>query len=324
MSGHVEVSVVVPTYDHAPYIGKCLEGILGQQVVFPIEVLVGEDESADGTRAICQRYASEHPDRIRLFLRSRKDVMVIMGRPTGRANLLGLLEQARGEYIALCEGDDYWEDPGKLARQVALLQADASLSGCFTAAWQERDGERWPFFDGSFATAPVKGRVTQADFMAGQGVPTCTMVLRRGAIMPLPPEFRVAPSGDTVLWVHALGKGDLAFLPEPTAVRTVHPGGIFSMAPLAERYRVRLLNMRIIDRMTGGRHHHLLWPRMRRLLLESWDLGVRERDAALLRTCWPLLARSRKEAGWTFTTTVRNGIRAYLPLLDRVIRKAWR
>jgi len=318
------VSVLITTYQHAPFISQCLDGILNQQVSFPLEVLVGEDGSTDGTREICQRYAQQHPDRLRLILRDRKDVMVIMGRPTGRANLLSLLNEAKGEYVALCEGDDYWVDATKLARQIALLEADNTLSGCFTGAWQERDGKRWPFFDGSFATAPRVGRVSLADFMAGQGVPTCTMVLRRSAIMPLPPEFLVAPSGDTVLWVHALGKGELAFLPESTAVRTVHPGGLFSMAPLAERYRVRLLNMRIIDGMTRHELHHLIWPRMRQLLLEAWDLAVRERDSALARTCWSSLARNRTEVGWTFTTSIRNGIRAYLPLLDRAITKVWR
>jgi hypothetical protein len=71
------VSVLVPTYQHAAYIAACLDGILAQRSDFALEILVGEDESTDGTRAICQRYAERHPDRIRLFLRERKDVMHI-------------------------------------------------------------------------------------------------------------------------------------------------------------------------------------------------------------------------------------------------------
>ncbi|MBS1943526.1 MAG: glycosyltransferase, partial [Bacteroidetes bacterium] len=69
------VSVVVPTYQHVAYIEDCLNGILLQETTFPVEILIGEDESSDGTREICQRIAAAHPDRIRLFLRSRKDVM---------------------------------------------------------------------------------------------------------------------------------------------------------------------------------------------------------------------------------------------------------
>src|SRR5690606_33338178 len=108
------VSVVVVTYQHARFIAKCLDCILDQKTNFPIEILVGEDESTDGTRGICQKYSQTHPDHIRLFLRSRKDVIHIMGKPTGRANFLGLLSEANGKYVAFCEGDDYWTDPLKL------------------------------------------------------------------------------------------------------------------------------------------------------------------------------------------------------------------
>ncbi len=59
------VSVLVPTYQHAAYIAACLDGILAQRSDFALEILVGEDESTDGTREICQRYAERHPDRIR-------------------------------------------------------------------------------------------------------------------------------------------------------------------------------------------------------------------------------------------------------------------
>src|SRR5690554_4111074 len=66
------VSVRVATYQHVKYIEQCLDGILMQKTSFPIEVIVGEDESTDGTREICIEYAKKHPDKIRLFLRDRK------------------------------------------------------------------------------------------------------------------------------------------------------------------------------------------------------------------------------------------------------------
>lgn len=122
------VSVLVPTYQHARYIGQCLDGILAQRTTFPFEVLVGEDDSTDGTRQVCQRYAAEHPEHIKLFLRSRKDVMYITGKPTGRANQIGLLSAAKGRYIAYCDGDDRWTDPLKLQKQVDFLEANPDHS----------------------------------------------------------------------------------------------------------------------------------------------------------------------------------------------------
>ena len=78
------VAVQVSTYQHADFIRDCLEGILMQETDFPVEILIGEDESSDGTREICKEYADRHPDTIRLFLHRREDSVKIHGRPTGK------------------------------------------------------------------------------------------------------------------------------------------------------------------------------------------------------------------------------------------------
>lgn len=127
------VSVVVPTYQHAHFIEDCIQGILMQRNLASLEVLIGEDGSTDGTRAICERLAKENPLRIRLFLRDRKDVIHLSGQPTGRANLLGLINDAKGKYIAWCDGDDVWTDPDKLARQVAYMESHPNCSGTYHA-----------------------------------------------------------------------------------------------------------------------------------------------------------------------------------------------
>lgn len=123
-----EVSVCVQTYNHAPYIKECLNGILMQQTDFPIEILLGEDSSKDGTREICIDYAEKYPDKIRLFLHHRENNIQIGGQPTGRFNFLYNLYNASGQYIALCEGDDYWTDPLKLQKQVDFLETNNRFS----------------------------------------------------------------------------------------------------------------------------------------------------------------------------------------------------
>lgn len=119
------VSVCVQTYQHVNYIAKCIDGILMQRTNFQFEILLGEDESSDGTRDICIEYETRHPEKIRLFLNSRKEVLYINGEATGRMNLINLLNNANGKYIALCEGDDYWIDPDKLQKQVDFLEANS-------------------------------------------------------------------------------------------------------------------------------------------------------------------------------------------------------
>ncbi|MFL1012242.1 glycosyltransferase family 2 protein [Flavisericum labens] len=126
------VSVSVVTYNHKDYIKQCLEGILMQQTTFPFEIILGEDESSDCTRDICIEYAEKYPDKIRLFLRSRKDVIYINGNPTGRYNFMENLKACQGKYIAICEGDDYWTDPLKLQKQVDFLETNNYYSICWT------------------------------------------------------------------------------------------------------------------------------------------------------------------------------------------------
>ena len=118
------VSVIVVTYQQALYINQCLDSILAQESNFDFEILVGEDASTDGTREICLDYAKKYPNRIRLFLHSRENVIYINGTPTGRYNMLYNLNAAKGKYVAFCEGDDYWTDPMKLQKQVDFLEAN--------------------------------------------------------------------------------------------------------------------------------------------------------------------------------------------------------
>ncbi len=114
------VSVFITTYQHAPFIRDCIDGALMQKTSFPIEILIGEDESTDGTREICMEYAEKHPDKIRLFLRDRKTSQLYDedGNLIMRFNHKWLRKSARGKYIAVCEGDDYWTVENKLQKQV--------------------------------------------------------------------------------------------------------------------------------------------------------------------------------------------------------------
>lgn len=116
------VSVCVQTYQHANYIAACLDGMLMQKINFQFEILLGEDASTDCTRKICLEYAKKYTSNIRLFLHSRENNIKKSGQSTGKFNFLYNLYNARGKYIALCEGDDYWTDPYKLQKQVDFLE----------------------------------------------------------------------------------------------------------------------------------------------------------------------------------------------------------
>lgn len=126
------VSVCLPTYQHVEFIEKCLDSVLSQITDFPFEILIGEDDSTDGTREICYRYADKYPDKIRLMLGKTEDKMIRNGKKIGRFNHLNLYAKARGKYICICDGDDYWTNDNKLQIQADLLNKYPDASICVT------------------------------------------------------------------------------------------------------------------------------------------------------------------------------------------------
>ena len=119
------VSIVCTAYNHAAYLRDALDGFLAQKTDFPVEILVNDDASTDGTAAILREYAHRYPERIRPFYQEKN--LYSQG-----INLYDavLYPAARGRYIALCEGDDYWTDPQKLQLQVDFLEAHPEYSAC--------------------------------------------------------------------------------------------------------------------------------------------------------------------------------------------------
>lgn len=111
------VSVSVITYNHEKYVRQCLNGILMQEVNFPYEILVHDDASPDGTAEIIREYEAKYPEIIKPIYQTVNQYS--QGKAIGKFNR----DRARGKYLAFCEGDDYWTDPGKLQKQVDFLEA---------------------------------------------------------------------------------------------------------------------------------------------------------------------------------------------------------
>ena len=107
------ISVIVITYNQKNYIKECLDSILLQDVCEDIEVLVGDDCSTDGTTQIVLEYASLHPDVIKPIIRNNN-----IG---ATANIVDLINRAKGRYVCFCEGDDYWISSSKLRLQSEFL-----------------------------------------------------------------------------------------------------------------------------------------------------------------------------------------------------------
>lgn len=119
------VSVCIVTYNHELYIHDCLMTVVAQAHNVPLEILVGDDQLTDKTEEVVRGLVSRFPELIRYFRHENR-----LG-PGG--NYQFLIGQARGEYIAHLDGDDYWL-PGKLAAQVGILDNSPECVGAYTNA----------------------------------------------------------------------------------------------------------------------------------------------------------------------------------------------
>ena len=123
------VSICCITYNHAQFIRKCLDGFLMQQTNFPIEILIHDDCSTDGTTEIIREYEAKYPNLIFPLYEEENQYQ------QGKAAEIDFYNyrRARGKYIAYCEGDDYWTDLLKLQKQVDFMEANPEYSVCFHA-----------------------------------------------------------------------------------------------------------------------------------------------------------------------------------------------
>lgn len=217
-----KVSVVSITYNHEAYIREALDGFVAQKTDFPVEIIVADDASTDATPAIIQQYADRYPHLFRPILRS-ENVGI-------HANLTDALSAARGEYLALCEGDDYWIDPMKLSRQVAFLDQNPRTAVCFHPVRVIWTGDskfpllRWRTYPPIFWRRDLSlGALISRNF-----IQTNSVVYRRL------PRYDDTPANimpiDWYLHVRHAARGHIAMLPETMGVYRLHPQGVFYSA----------------------------------------------------------------------------------------------
>lgn len=119
------VSVCCLTYNHEKFIQNAIEGFLRQKTRFPVEILIHDDASIDATPSVIREYQGQNPCLIRAVLQAKNQ------RSQGRKPFKILTSRAQGEFIALCEGDDYWTESEKLQVQWDFLVHNPRFSCCF-------------------------------------------------------------------------------------------------------------------------------------------------------------------------------------------------
>lgn len=210
------VSICCITYNHAQYVRKCLDGFLRQECNFRYEILIHDDCSTDGTDAVIREYEVKYPSKI--FPLYETENMYQKGY-AGKMNDTFNIPRARGKYIALCEGDDYWTDPLKLQKQVDFMEAHPDYSMCYTD-YQTVDaqGECIDWHNHPMNLARSFTGDNFRELVKGNYIQTMTMLYRTEVIKN--PDYQ---SGiDYALSLVCALMGKCAFIPDKTACYRLH------------------------------------------------------------------------------------------------------
>lgn len=220
------VSIVCNVYNHAPFLRQCLEGLIMQKTDFPFEILIHDDASTDGSDAIIRDYETNYPDLIFPIYQTKNQYS--QGIPIEASFQY---PRAKGKYIALCEGDDYWTDPLKLQKQVDFLECHPGYSMSFGNAMTHWEGSARP--DELFSHIEDRD-YDPVEFSKGWICATATAIFRREVIDTfLFKRYTTDPkiiTGDLPLWITCSTIGKIrGFSDVFTVYRRVQSGFMLSM-----------------------------------------------------------------------------------------------
>lgn len=121
----IKVSIICNTYNHEQYIRDALDSFLMQKTSFKFEVLIHDDASTDKTADIIREYEAKYPEIIKPVYQTENQYSKGV-----RITNLYQMPRIKGEYVAFCEGDDYWTDPLKLQKQYDVLEKNKDIDIC--------------------------------------------------------------------------------------------------------------------------------------------------------------------------------------------------
>lgn len=211
MDTDIQVSILCTAYNQVDYIEQAIQGFLRQKTTFNFEVLIHDDASMDGTAEIIKKYQQIFPKKIRCIFQQQNQFS------KGVSVTKNLFKIARGKYIALCEGDDFWIDDNKLQIQFDFLESHRDYSLCVHSGYNAyADGK---LMTGLFRPFKSNQTVDLIEIMENWLFPTASIFYRKELRDPYDIPFAYgAPCGDYPLVVFLSTKGKVFYFDKTMCV----------------------------------------------------------------------------------------------------------
>lgn len=253
------VSISSITYNHVNFIRDAIESFLMQQTTFPVEILIHDDASTDGTTEIVREYEAKYPGLFRCFYQTENT----WTKPNKAELRKPFREARRGKYIALCEGDDYWTDPLKLQKQVEFLEKNEEYSMCFHKIHADLYGKLTDdeSIERRYQSVMDKNIIIIDDLLKiGNFIHTCSVVFRNH-LLKIPFEAEYSPVGDYFLFILLSEKGYLYRLDEYMAIYRRGVGTYSSLKPQEMHIKIVQYHVAILSYLTNEGHRKIFLPK---------------------------------------------------------------
>ncbi len=288
MEESVKVSVVVVTYNHAKYISDAITSILNQKLDFKMEIVVADDGSTDDTIAIVTKFEQQYPGKI-ISLKSALNKGV-------RENAFKSKFNVRGEYVAILDGDDYWDYELKLQKQVAFLDEHKDYNGIFHDAKiiHVDDSEKVLFGSKKLYSQNYRFKeiIYPSDLILREIIlPSSSALLRTSAIRD--DDFKLIKGNYSFLWKLCcliIKKSKFYFINEPWSVYRNHEKGISK----SNNHEFRLSHIQFYESLLNDEFykdykyelHHSIATDYKLLLDSKCDYSERNKRKIFRKYLW--------------------------------------
>ena len=256
------VSICSTSYNNEIFIRQCLDGFLMQETTFPVEILIHDDASTDNTANIIREYEAQYPHIIKPIYQTENQFS-----KNKHLDVIFNFPRARGEYIALCQGDDYWTAPNKLQTQVDFLESHPDYSGCFhnvNVVYEDGSKSTHPMFG-----TPMKDKVTIQDLAVANCIPTLSILFRARLFPEFPEWYLRMPIGDWPLHVLNAEHGDIGYINQNFGAYRIHGNSVWSSLSALEMFRKNIQVAEAIDA-----HLRFRYTRAIRKNIAFWHYGI--------------------------------------------------
>lgn len=226
------VTIRCSTYQHGAFIERAIQGFLIQRTNFPVQIIIHDDASTDGTAAIVRSYSERYPQLITSILQSKNQYS------QGTKPMTFIRPLIKGQYIALCEGDDYWTHPDKLQLQADYLDTHPEVVLVFHDV-HSVNAEDQLVSESKINAERPKGQAQQLPSLVeicSAFIPNLSTLKRNIEIPRLSPEDKIR-SGDIFIFAMLADHGEFHQVGGTMGCHRVHQAGVWSSLSSEQKHR---------------------------------------------------------------------------------------